>query len=438
MAKIIQKYLFSWKEIESKGDLERLELVLQNLNDEKIISTLEKERKNGRDEYPIRAVWNSCIAGLVFQHPSIASLIRELKRNAQLRELCGFNPLLGEKAIPPAYVYTRFMKKLTAHQELIDEMFNALVEKAKCLWPDFGKNLAGDGKAIQSFAKNKSSQKTADGRRDIDAEFGVKSYTGLNRDGTVWKKNVSWFGYKLHLIADTIYELPVAYEVTAAPKGEKAVMKQLLNDMENTHSAILEICRYFFLDKGYDCESLTTKLWDEYQIKPLIDIRNMWKDGEETKLLPNSTNIVYDYKGIVSCYCPVSDEKKELAFSGFEAKRQTLKYLCPMKAYGISCLGKKECSVCNTVRIPLKTNRRIFTPVARSSYKWKQLYKSRTAVERINSRLDVSFGFENHTIRGLKKMKARCGLALSVMLAMAVGRCQEKKEHLIRSLVRVA
>jgi len=31
----------------------------------------------------------------------------------------------------------------------------------------------------------------------------------------------------------------------------------------------------------------------------------------------------------------------------------------------------------------------------------------RTAVERVNSRLEVSFGFENHAIRGLKKMQTR-------------------------------
>ena len=159
MARIEQKHLFSWREIESKGDLERLELVLQNLDDEKIVSLLEKERKNGRNEYPVRAVWNTFIAGLVFQHPSIESLIRELKRNAQLREICGLNPLLGEKAVPPSYVYTRFMKKLTSHPELVDKLFNSLVKKAKNLLPDFGKNLAGDGKAISSFARNKNKKK---------------------------------------------------------------------------------------------------------------------------------------------------------------------------------------------------------------------------------------------------------------------------------------
>jgi hypothetical protein len=36
-------------------------------------------------------------------------------------------------------------------------------------------------------------------------------------------------------------------------------------------------------------------------------------------------------------------------------------------------------------------DRRIFTPLARSSYAWKRVYQKRTAVERVNSRLDASF-----------------------------------------------
>ena len=76
-------------------------------------------------------------------------------------------------------------------------------------------------------------------------------------------------------------------------------------------------------------------------------------------------------------------------------------------------------------RVSLEIDRRIFTPVARSSYAWEREYKKRTAVERVNSRLDVSFGFEKHFIRGQKKMEIRVGLALCVMLAMAVGRIKE-------------
>lgn len=33
-------------------------------------------------------------------------------------------------------------------------------------------------------------------------------------------------------------------------------------------------------DRGYDDTKLIVKLWDENKIKPVIDIRNMWKDPD--------------------------------------------------------------------------------------------------------------------------------------------------------------
>ena len=71
-----------------------------------------------------------------------------------------------------------------------------------------------------------------------------------------------------------------------------------------------------------------------------------------------------------------------------------------------------------------------------SSYAWKREYKKRTAVERVNSRIDNVFGFEDHFIRGLKKMKVRISIALCVMLAMALGRIKEKQKELMRSLLK--
>jgi hypothetical protein len=90
------------------------------------------------------------------------------------------------------------------------------------------------------------------------------------------------------------------------------------------------------------------------------------------------------------------------------------------------------------VRIKLDEDRRVFTPLARSSYRWKDLYKKRTAAERVNSRLDVSYGFERHFIRGLAKMKLRMGLAMVVMLSMALGRIKEKQREDMCSLVKAA
>ena len=63
------------------------------------------------------------------------------------------------------------------------------------------------------------------------------------------------------------------------------------------------------------------------------------------------------------------------------------------------------------------------------------MYNKRSAVERVNSRLDESFGFEKHFIRGINKMEGRCGLALIVMLGMAYGRVRQKQYERMRSLV---
>ena len=56
--------------------------------------------------------------------------------------------------------------------------------------------LAIDGKAIESYARRRrdEDERSYDGRRDIDADIGVKEYKGKNKDGSVWKKVKTWFG----------------------------------------------------------------------------------------------------------------------------------------------------------------------------------------------------------------------------------------------------
>ena len=81
MAIIPQQTFFEWTDVEKLGDLERLQLVLEHMPNEELMQTLEKQRGKGRNDYPVRAVWNSILAGVVYQHPIIESLRRELSRN---------------------------------------------------------------------------------------------------------------------------------------------------------------------------------------------------------------------------------------------------------------------------------------------------------------------------------------------------------------------
>lgn len=442
MAIILQRQLFGWQEINELGDLQRLDLVLRHLPDEPLMLVLESHRGRGRDDYPVRAVWNSLIAGVVFGHERVASLRRELLRNAQLRQVCGFDVSKGCDAVPSARAYSEFLGNLLDEEEQMQQMFDRVVEKLKELLPGMGKHLAVDGKAIASYARGKREGKTKKQdpgrRRDTDAQWGRHESSGKGEDGSRWRKEKVWFGYTLHLMVDSEYELPVAFELTDAKASEVKEGHRLLDGLADRHPQLVQRCKTIEADRGYDDGKLILKAWDTYQVAPVIDIRNCWKDGEKTKLVKGTENVVYDYRGTVYCVRMNDGVHQEMAFGGFEKDRKTLKYRCPAEQYGVECPQKGKCAVGKAVRIPMSEDRRVFTPIARSSYKWQRTYNKRSSVERVNSRIDVSYGFEHHTIRGKRKMKVQCGIALSVMLAMALGRVSENQEKLMRSLVRTA
>ncbi|MCX7030700.1 MAG: transposase [Spirochaetes bacterium] len=442
MASIPQKALFGWDQIEALGDLKRLQLVLESLPDEVLMRTLEQERHRGRNEYPIRPMWNALVSGVVFQHPTVEALLRELRRNAQLRQVCGFELVKGLKAVPNSWAFSRFLARVMAHGDLMQTMFDTLVERLAELLPGYGVRLAVDGKALPSYARGKAEvaagKDRADRRRDTDGEWGIHEYRGTHEDGTPWQKVKKWFGYTLHLVVDSRYELPVGFSLTRANGSEVVEAHGLMERLEERHPQLVERCQEVAADRAYDDTKLIRKLWDEWKALPIIDIRNCWQDGETTNVVLGLENVIYDYRGTVSCVCPNSGTQPQMAYGGFERDRMTVKYRCPARHYGSSCASLKCCPVGTAVRIALDEDRRVFTPLPRSSLKWQRCYAKRTSVERVNSRLDTSFGFEQHTIRGLTKMHTRCCLALAVMLAMAVGRIKAQQAEAMRRLVKAA
>ena len=88
------------------------------------------------------------------------------------------------------------------------------------------------------------------------------------------------------------------------------------------------------------------------------------------------------------------------------------------------------------VRIALAgADRRAFTPTPWGGPSWRRGYVRRGALEQINVRLDNSFGFERHFVRVRARMKARLGLALAVMMALALGSLAARHPERRRSLV---
>jgi hypothetical protein len=154
-------------------------------------------------------------------------------------------------------------------------------------------------------------------------------------------------------------------------------------------------------------------------IIPIVDIRNCWQDGETTRQYKN-TDIVYDYQGNVY----LIDEKgkqHKMNYEGYDKQKKCLRYSYKGKIY----------------KIYIRYDERVFLPVARDSYKFVRLYKGRTAVERLNGRLDRDYMFEDHCIRGLKKMKLMVSLTLLTMNAMALGKIQRGTTEKLAALTQL-
>jgi hypothetical protein len=159
-------------------------------------------------------------------------------------------------------------------------------------------------------------------------------------------------------------------------------------------SGLAERCRDFSADRGLD--SAETKallryrsMGDDYRIRPLIDTRELWREEKQQPdydpskpitrpLYPERADtLVYTEKGSVHCICPHTGEQRDLAFQGFEADRNTLKYRCPAAAYGLDCKGRAQCCQAGEVnpgdygrivRIGLDDHdRRIFVPTPHGS-----------------------------------------------------------------------
>ena len=407
MARIISQTTFAdYGQIEILGDLERFSLALSGMDDEALMTRLEGRRGNGRNDYPVRVMWNLVIAMKVFGHKSVESLRRELGRNSQLRKICGLEDFKGKKhLVPPARVFSRFLKMLADEQDEIEGIFGNTVKELSGKLPDFGRNAAGDGKYLDSYAKrpDKDPSPEAGGRAESDARWSVKEYHYKDKNGKPQVKKEYHYGFKAHIICDVKTELPMACSVLAANSDEREAMAAMLEKMPDGLKSRME---HLMLDKGYDSADMIRSV-KSAGIVPIVDIRDCWKDGEATRQYKD-TDIVYDYEGNVYM---VDDKlrQRRMHYEGYDRQKKCLRY-----SFG----GK-------TYKIYISYDERVFLPVARGSMKYRRLYRGRTAVERLNGRLDRDYMFEDHCIRGLKKMKLMVSLTLLTMNAMALGKIKQ-------------
>ena len=382
MNNISQISIFDYREIENLGDLERLKIFFENIEDDELCKTLETERKNGRNDYPVRTMLNLIYAMKIFGHRSIESFRRELSRNSQLRIVCGLSEgkykYCGDRKhlVPPARVFTGFLNKLKKHKEEINKIIEELVKYMYENLEGFGEDCAIDGKYLDTYGNQFYKNKKNDNRGEHDATSSCKTY--YMKDGN--KKNEWHYGFRAHIICDAKYGLPIKSKVTPANNSEQTELDNMLKEMEESEEKYkLDKMKNLMGDAGYESGVRNKKLKQEYDINAIIDIKHIWDKEEKYKEIENQM-LAYNEDGEVFYIVDINNYEK-MKYLGYDKENNALRYT----RYST---GRK------IYRIPLETDYRIFTPIARDSKKFKKKYKMRTEVERLNGRIDRDYMFK--------------------------------------------
>ncbi|MBF7095482.1 hypothetical protein IYQ92_09795 [Streptococcus sp. HF-1907] len=132
---------------------------------------------------------------------------------------------------------------------------------------------------------------------------------------------------------------------------------------------ILDRTKCLMADKGYSGKPLQTLL-EEAEIIPIVDNKHQWKEDETRQCL--DTDLIDNQSGQV-WYVADNGKAIELVYKGYDKSSDSLRYGFHPK-YNNS----------KSYRLKRSVEPIIVTIVARSSAKFKRLYKERTSIERLN------------------------------------------------------
>jgi hypothetical protein len=410
--------LFAWSELEDSPSLQTIRAVLSSLPDQALLHALQKARGHGRNDYPVRVLWGVVVLSVLCRHVWLNDCLAELHRNPSLCVLLGIQRVSD---IPKPHNLSRFMDLLgqPAHLRALREIFDTLVKDLGEVVTDLGQHTAGDTTALAAKPKKNPdavAQEVAEGLPQPTG--GRKEYK--DDEGKVVKV-YEWFGYKLHLLVDSKHEVALAYHISDTKLGDNEGIESLVEEaVDNLGKGRIQTLAY---DKAAD-DNAVHELLHEQEIKPVIQMRSLWKEEKERSLrvgLP----MVYDEAGTVFCYDTVSDPpvKKAMACIGYEKDRETIKYRCPALHEGLPCASLEKCNGERkyglVVRVKSEEDLRRFPAIGRATKQFERLYKGRTAVERVNARLKIFWGVDDGNVVGARRFHAHVGVVMIVHVALA-------------------
>jgi transposase len=366
------------------------------------------------------AMLQSLFIRIVERIPTIKDLRKRLKRSIEFSTDCGFT---GSDRIPSEASYTRLIQKLLrsqvfqqSQQALIQQAFqegfidattvamDATHVEARDRQPEKKKE---DAQTLSAKTPKKKRGRKSKGERDqwlkeqleleenrtlfekkVEAQasytydelvkevpltpaWGVKK----NSEG----KNVFWYGFKAHLLVDCKSQYILTALLSSGNINDGKLAIPLLKGLAERHPELS--ISHVLADAGYDLVPIYKQV-ESMGARALIDYNRRNEHQEE---------------GVDKYFRPICKEGHSYRYDSFDSKYEMIKYTQP-----------KECSSCpfndgqcqKVFKKKVDDNPRRYTVPARGSDSFKEQYKKRTAVERVNAYLKEYFQLNNIRHRG--------------------------------------
>lgn len=424
---IRQESLFDLQDLYDLEPTQRFEAIFSAIDIEPILALVSKKSRFGP---PVKlnyaAMIYSLIARISERIPFIKDLVKRLKDDFIFRLDCGF---LVSDNVPSEAAYSRVITQISesnvlecvqetlllqaisegfvsddtvaidaTHIEARDQAPKSKEEKPEPKPKKRGrKSKEEHEKWLEEKAEKEANlslyEKPMEAQLDvslddlrtfvpIDPKWGIKK----NSEG----KNTFWFGYKGHLAVGTKsqYILQSLFSSGSLNDG-KAAIPLLKGIQERLPSLVI---RFGTLDAGYD-------------YMPIYE--QIYRMNAQSVIAYNKKN-ESDPIGFDKHFAPTCVREHSYRYDSFDAKYETLKYTRPKECHNCPLANDSLCQ--KVYKVKITTDLRRYTAPARGSQKWKDIYKQRTAVERVNAYLKEYFQLNQVRYRTGKRAKVHFDL----------------------------
>ena len=241
--------------------VQQLNSVFAALDDEPLISVLTGPSRRGPKGHAIATLWRCFVAKYVMGLASTDALIRELYNNPLIAETCGIS---SPTTVPHKSTFSRFFNRLSKRDYLakVKDVSRSLVKKHYETLPGFGERVAIDSSTLKGWVNGGKPKPS-----DPEAGWSVKKNTHGKTEFVL--------GYKLHLLVDCEYELPISANVSPGNVNDYKRASNVLSEARWGRSRFKP--RYILADSGYSGKSLFRLIKRQYRSNPIIMINKSHK-----------------------------------------------------------------------------------------------------------------------------------------------------------------